>query len=617
MIGGALLGLPLQDGYAWARRRMRRQDETLERAFLESYLRSVDALARAAARRTKDPGERKEIRRRCDALRKDAAAILGLDKSTPGADSPQSMSDPPQAGAVEGGDRTALLGFVSQVRDTLLDRLLAQPRWLGDEAPALLVELAREQLVAGLLAAFRAHVTGNPTLYRRLMWDATVLQGEPLDSAGSTPSLADFGRRLDALVSECAGDLGELELALAEVQSGMQELRSGMDLLLTQLHLEQAQRLPLPRRFRGFVAEKSRHFVGRGHVYRELDRFMSDNPSGYFSVRADPGMGKSAIVANYTRRTQCLAYFNQRASGLTRASQFLESVCNQLVERFRLEVAVPERAVELDGGTLSELLDESQAGLGDEPLVIVVDALDEVDLTSQDRSANVLYLPSHLPEGVFFFLTQRDVPCQLVVDVPSYTLNLTEPRFQDDNLADARDYLERSAYRNSVAHWITSHGTTREAFVERLVQCSEGNFMYLHHALADIVAHRWSPATLPIGLQSYYTSHWRLMGMDASPLPSKKLKILYILLEYQEPISVGLLAQIAREAAAEVNGVLQEWREFLRRESIDREWRYSLYHESFADFLRSHETLAASRMDLSTINDLIATRLIRDFHGDP
>ena len=72
-----------------------------------------------------------------------------------------------------------------------------------------------------------------------------------------------------------------------------------------------------------FIADKTRDFVGREFVFKAIERFMSDHRCGYFTIEADPGLGKSAILAEYVRRTGCTAHFNVRALGITSAAQFL------------------------------------------------------------------------------------------------------------------------------------------------------------------------------------------------------------------------------------------------------------------------------------------------------
>lgn len=611
MVGGALIGAPAQDAYTWARRKARLSDEMVERALVESFLESVRSVADEAVEAAGTRRERADVRGRCRALRNDALSLLGLSPSSEGSVEPLL---PTAGGSLLPAAGQNTEEFARAVNDALMARLSSSPSWLGG-APESLVSAARDRLLAGTLAAFRRRATSDEDVFRRLVLDASALAGDQARrNSRDSERLEGFGQRLDGLVQGLAEDHEALLAAVDETREGLLEIHVTALALLARQQAEDVARLPLPRRFRSLVSEKCRDFVGRGFVYRELESWMAAHPCGYFMVRADPGMGKSAVLANHVRRTGCLAYFNQRSCGLTRASQFLESVCHQLAERS----GIPRHAVPddlRDGGTFAELLDEA-ASRADEPLVLAVDALDEVDQSSQDRTANILYLPPQLPTGVYVILTKRNVPLPLAVEVPSNTLDLMDPQYRADNFADAREYLDRTAEMPAVASWIQDSGLTREAYVRRLAQRSQANFMYLRHVVADIAAGRWThtdPDALPAGLEDYYANHWRVMGMEDVTTPKQKLKVLYVLLEYQEPVSVRLLAEITGERATAVTWVLKEWSQFLRRETVGEEGRFSFYHESFADFLRREDILAASRIDLAEVNEMISLRLLQDF----
>ena len=193
----------------------------------------------------------------------------------------------------------------------------------------------------------------------------------------------------------------------------------------------------VPNAISAIVAEKSRNFIGRDYVFEAIDAFLGENAKGYFTIEGDPGIGKSAIVAMFVLRTSCIAYFNVRAEGITTARQFLESVCTQLIVRFGLNYpALPPDAGD-SGVFLAQLLGQAAEKLDTgERLVIAVDALDEVDYGGQ--AGNVLFLPSNLPDGVYFLLTRRQLPLPFVVQTPQELLDLMQ--YQEESLSDARDY---------------------------------------------------------------------------------------------------------------------------------------------------------------------------------
>ena len=204
--------------------------------------------------------------------------------------------------------------------------------------------------------------------------------------------------------------------------------------------------LPALSRFKTLIEDKTKWFVGRTYVFDAIQSFIGNNPKGYFTIIGDPGQGKSAILAKYVQDTGCIAHFNVQLQGINRADQFLESICRQLVIRYDLPYApLPANAAQ-DGEFLSQLLEEVARKADGQPLVIAIDALDEVDSASY-RDANILYLPPQLPDSVYFILTRRRKEVPLTLYVPTQSLSLLDKQYQADSEQDVRTYI-----RNRIDH---------------------------------------------------------------------------------------------------------------------------------------------------------------------
>jgi hypothetical protein len=110
--------------------------------------------------------------------------------------------------------------------------------------------------------------------------------------------------------------------------------------------------------FQAVISEKTEGFVGREFVFQAIEEFLVSQPNGYFIIEAEPGVGKSAIAAEYVRRNECVAHFNVRSQGINRADQFLDSVCTQIISRYNLSYpSLPSDATR-DGKFLAQLLGE-------------------------------------------------------------------------------------------------------------------------------------------------------------------------------------------------------------------------------------------------------------------
>lgn len=58
----------------------------------------------------------------------------------------------------------------------------------------------------------------------------------------------------------------------------------------------------LARRTQVLTDDATAGFVGRAYVFHRIESFLAENRSGYFRLIADPGDGKTAIMAEYVRR---------------------------------------------------------------------------------------------------------------------------------------------------------------------------------------------------------------------------------------------------------------------------------------------------------------------------
>jgi hypothetical protein len=364
------------------------------------------------------------------------------------------------------------------------------------------------------------------------------------------------------------------------------------------------------------LADRTRDFVGRDYVFDAIEDFMRSNSCGYLVIQGDPGLGKSSILSEYVRRTGCVAHFNVRSLGITSAAQFLQSVCSQFIADAGLGYSSLPTTATQDGAFLLKLLSEVRQGRpSSERIVIAVDALDEVDLATQPAGSNVLFLPSLVPDGVYFVLTQRNADIPLFTQAPLHVLDLM--LHPAENRADITAYLQVALKRPDLHAWAVNQGLNEAEVAGTLTDLSESNFMYLRHVLPAIEGGEYRDLTvdrLPSGLQSYYEDHWRHMGMTAKPLPRIKLRIVYVLCEAKRPFSRSLLSELASDSVLQVDElavqeVLEEWKQFLHEDIGGEHPQYSVYHSSFRDFLHRKDIVQAAGLTIEGVHGLIADKL--------
>ncbi|WP_445173305.1 ATP-binding protein [Microcoleus sp.] len=368
-----------------------------------------------------------------------------------------------------------------------------------------------------------------------------------------------------------------------------------------------APRLPISLKSETIIEDRTKDFTGRKFVFEEIGRFLQTNPKGYFVLEAEPGVGKSSIMAQSVlmMRGRCVTHFNSRSDGIVDAKIFLENACLQLIQGFKLRdkyPQLPENAT-ANGNFLGRLLGEVSATLGGKKLIFVVDALDEVDLSLQSRGSNVLYLPDVLPDNVYFIVSKR--PESLPLPMNHRVFDLMQ--YDAESLEDTKAYIaKRTSNSASIQNWIASNDLTREQFVGAVAQKSQNNFMYLRYVLNDIENGEYRDVSLedlPRELTGYYGKHWaQMMGREDDPLLEMKVKIIYVISKAREAVSRGWIAKSVGETDFKVQQLLKKWDSFLRQQQVSGEIRYSIYHNSFREFLAKDETVQSAGVNVEELN---------------
>ncbi len=374
------------------------------------------------------------------------------------------------------------------------------------------------------------------------------------------------------------------------------------------------------------IEEKTRTFVGRRWVFDLIDRFVAEKPRGYFLLLGDPGIGKTALMAEMVKRHRHVHHFNVRADGINRPDTFLANVCSQLIATYGLAHSFLPPEATSDGRFLKRLLDQVSAKLRADggKAVLLVDALDEADETLLPGGVNSLFLPSTLPAGVYVIATSRRTSPPLHIECEQQVFELDQD--VDGNLADVKEYVESRVVLPGIRQYLANQGKAEEVFVVEMVEKSQGNFVYLHHVLPAIADGGYQDrdfATLPEGLDAYYEDHWQLIRKRNEGMWfDYKLPVLVALTIVREPVSIDLIQDFsAVKRRSRVREVLAEWTQFLyTTEATDDDGRpqkrYRIYHASFQDFVAAKDEVADERVDLKAAHGRIADVLWDDMYPD-
>ena len=373
-----------------------------------------------------------------------------------------------------------------------------------------------------------------------------------------------------------------------------------------------------------YIAEKTAGFVGRKWLFDAIAGFTRAQPRGYFILRGDPGIGKSAFLAQMAKREGTIHHFNVRAEGIRSPERFLSNICSQLIATYKLDSTFLPPEATRDSQFLKGLLDKVASRLGPgEKAMILVDALDEADSGTLTPGANPLYLPTILPPGVFMIVTTRREALGLRIECEEQTLDIEQD--SQGNVADVREFVESRLAAAGIQSYIAAQGLGEATFIEEMVTKSQGNFMYLRYVLPQIESGVYKDRdfkSLPIGLQNYYEDHWRRMrSRDEEDWFDHQLPVLVALTVIKEPISIELIQKFSGvDDRRRIRTVLNEWEPLLYTASVKDEEehigkRYRLYHASFHDFIAAKDEVADERVTLKGANLRIADVLLEEMYG--
>lgn len=370
--------------------------------------------------------------------------------------------------------------------------------------------------------------------------------------------------------------------------------------------------------FRSLIDDRTRRFVGRQLILDEIGRLFTDPgfPCGYIVVHGEPGIGKTSLIAQLVKQHRYVHHFNIASQGICSTRDFLANVCAQLIVRYKLDYTELPLEATKDSGFLGQVLCEAKGKAADEPVVVLVDALDEAENIGTLTGANRLYLPSSVTKGVYFVVSTRDLhDLRLSVELrKDIYIDEKDPNNRNDVLEYIRRYLVD--YSDRITPRLASWGINEVVFGEVLAEKSEGNFMYLVHVLRDIRDGGLTATglddirNLPRGLRDYYRRHWRAMQtQDRERFERYYEPVVCLLATAREPVSIRKLAVWAKLSPVRVTDVVHDWREFLNEDTVPSgEVLYRVYHSSFRDFL-------ADEVGLSPYNDRIANAAMEKISG--
>jgi len=408
-------------------------------------------------------------------------------------------------------------------------------------------------------------------------------------------------------------------------------------------------KLELPKR----IAENIDRFTGRAWLVPKVLQWWEGGGDRLFLLTGDPGTGKSMIVAwlaghgpppeDGSARAQLArlreavkaVHFCQAASCNITPQAFAESIANQLTgtvtgfgdalaatlaDRVQINVTQTIGTV-ASGGRVTGVLIEN--GLDDvrsfgraftdplkrlyasghtEPMLLLVDALDEAQTYTGVSLPDLLSRIADLPAGVRILATTRDEPRVLKLFRGIQPFDLI--RDVDPNVNDVQTYAAERLTKLA-----TINDGNRNGFAKRLSKQADGVFLYAAMVLDDLlerpIAELPDLATYPLpkGLSGLYHDFLnRELGKDEPRWFSLYEPLLGLIAVAQ---GEGLnAAQLTAIIGKDIRAALRATKQYLSGELPDGPFRP--FHKSFADFLLQDEENVDFQVDGKATHQRIA-----------
>lgn len=334
-------------------------------------------------------------------------------------------------------------------------------------------------------------------------------------------------------------------------------------------------------------------FTGREWLLAKIDQFLEENDRGYFVLEANAGLGKTAFLAWLVQERKYIHHFCELNPGVNGITDGLKSIAAQLAIKYGLDTDKLLYTEPSRSDYLYIFLNEiaQQQGNG-EKVVIVVDALDESEALG---NGNVMGLPTGLPKGVYFIVSQRPTTVRLSIKDPTTTACAYFELVAESeaNQADMLSFLEyastlpeiRTAFQQSKQQYMP------EQFITTLKDKCRGVWIYLYFVVQEISNGDRSPLdlnALPDGMTAYYAHHWwRLRAENYQRWEKVYLPILTMLAAAQEAVSCQKLiewsgADISERGLKRLLG--EQWLPFMSVSGSGLQARYRFYHATLQEF---------------------------------
>jgi tetratricopeptide (TPR) repeat protein len=372
--------------------------------------------------------------------------------------------------------------------------------------------------------------------------------------------------------------------------------------------------------FRDLIDSLTEELYGREAHLKQVKQWLRQHrqSGGVLWIGGRPGVGKSALMAKLAKdlqgdsRAVLIPFFFRSGDHRCGADRFYRAACLRLAEQLQisLERKPNQRYADLFAQVMERIPDTLPNG---KTVIFLLDGLDEGVRHEPDLPEIPLRYQS--PRVVWICAGRREESLRALWDNEK-----TQKLWGDDELPplthdDIRAWLqnELGRLRYELFELDTPDGDElRNEFIEELTRRSEGLPLYVQMVIDDLKACRFTVRDgdrLPQGLEQYYDHLLARLGV--SDVGRVLTEVLTLLSWAQEPLAqqtiIDILVQtrsapqsgqFVHEFSQLVNKVLEFGHTTLvQRTTPEGEWGWTLYHDSFREFLRTSDRVRLTRKE--------------------
>ena len=349
--------------------------------------------------------------------------------------------------------------------------------------------------------------------------------------------------------------------------------------------------------FKQRIDELTEDFKGRIEERLFINEFINKAEKGFMMVYGNPGIGKSALLAQITKeikqipqksRPIIIDYFIRRGTSYASPERMLDHLNDSIERHYNTKMPRGNNADEKLQYLISRFKKIDQTAEA-RHLIIIIDGLDEG--IEEDRNI-IKFIPIEITEKISFIFGSRQVS-----EAEQFYDKL--PHLHRNKLLLGG--LKKEDVR-ALLYDIVNKYAIEEQFIENIVACSAGNPLYIRMlclALEEGDMKLNDSKHLPAKLNDFYKEFIAKYSKRANG--NILLQSLYVFAASKDFITTKQLQYILNIGEADAEMVIYEMREVLFDNPVTEEEDFQLFHESFREYLVKEKNSSVREAELNII----------------